>query len=170
MSHIPYYTFPQTRFYRRLQKYREVIARHILARSGADLKPIYVKEAQSCASPRKCTMAATRQGSPDIVIDSRIETEALKDCFKHVFKEPDSSNHEGYTLREERWRRDRFLGQGAYGIVYLETCESTEGITKYRAIKEIKKAVGSDYEVDYIRELEAICTFSHPRVSRVICT
>jgi serine/threonine protein kinase len=63
----------------------------------------------------------------------------------------------------ERWEREKgFLGQGAYGTVYLEKCIYSDiGSTgKARAVKVIKKSK----EVQYERELEAVILFSHEKV------
>lgn len=100
----------------------------------------------------------------DLVRDSKIETEVLASCIQHIFFESGPSVRERHVRREERWVRQSFLGQGAYGTVYLEKCEhGREG--KLRAVKEIKKFVVQGQELDYVRELEAIVKFSHPKVS-----
>lgn len=111
-----------------------------------------------------------RRGLPDIVADAYIKTETAENCIKHIFCEPGFSARERYVLREERWRRQQFLGHGSYGNVYLEICESSNGIQKLRAIKEVKKFVHPGDEIDYFRELEAIYKFSHPKVRLSSCS
>ncbi|KAK0619201.1 kinase-like domain-containing protein [Immersiella caudata] len=61
-------------------------------------------------------------------------------------------------MGEEIWKRQRFLGRGGFGGVWLEKCVSGLGHkTGYlRAIKEIPNLAG----VDFTRELEALATFS----------
>ena len=99
----------------------------------------------------------------DLVRDSKIETEALGSYIRHVFYEAGRSANERRVRREERWVRQRYLGQGTYGTVYLEKSENG-GEEKLRAVKEVKKFVVLGQELDYGRELEAIMKFSHPKV------
>jgi hypothetical protein len=100
----------------------------------------------------------------DLVHDSKIDTELLGTCTKHVFYISGCSPRERRICTEERWIRDGFLGQGAYGVVYKEKLEDSE-VNKLRAVKEIRKRVAGE-ELDYTRELEAIVKFSHPKVGR----
>lgn len=99
----------------------------------------------------------------DLVLDSKINTEFLESCIRHVFLEAGQSPEQRLVRREERWVRQRYLGRGSYGTVYLEKRE--DGNTKeLRAVKEVKKSVVAGRELDYVRELEAIMKFSHPQV------
>lgn len=102
---------------------------------------------------------------PDIVRDARIETEFLdSQTTKHVRYKAGTSARHRRLRKEEIWTRSHILGQGTYGIVHLE-CRGEDRKKRARAVKEIKKFVRPDVEVDYGRELEAIFKFSHPRVS-----
>ncbi|CAM1507760.1 Fc.00g046080.m01.CDS01 [Cosmosporella sp. VM-42] len=98
----------------------------------------------------------------DLVRDSKIETESLGSYIRHVFHEAGRSVGERLVRREERWVRQKYLGQGTYGTVYLEKSEDGAG-DRLRAVKEVKKFVVLGQELDYARELEAIMKFSHPR-------
>lgn len=104
------------------------------------------------------------QQLPDIVRDSKLETEIFDAYTQHIFYISGSSARERHMRREERWVRDQFLGQGAYGTVYLERCEQKDNSSRLRAVKEIKKFVVAGKELEYTRELEAISKFSHQRV------
>ncbi|GAB1317118.1 Serine/threonine-protein kinase ATG1 (Fragment) [Madurella fahalii] len=97
---------------------------------------------------------------PDLVRDSWIETEFEHDFFRHFICEEGRSPRERFIRREERWVREKELGRGAYGIVYLERC-AADGPPKLRAVKELKKFVVRGQELDYMMELEAIAKFSH---------
>ncbi|KAM7213475.1 kinase-like domain containing protein [Rhypophila decipiens] len=109
-------------------------------------------------------MAPSRLTS-DLVRDSKIETEVLETWTKHVFYTPGSSAKERQVRKEEKWVRDAYLGQGAFGTVHRERCEEGERKDTVRAVKEIKKRVMAGEELDYNRELEAIVKFSNPRYS-----
>lgn len=106
---------------------------------------------------------STQNVLSDLVRDSKIETRALESCIQHIFYETGHSARERHLRREERWVRQAVIGRGAYGSVYLEKCEAGHK-TKLRAVKEIKKHVVLGEELDYLRELEAIAKFSHPKV------
>ncbi|KAJ4199955.1 hypothetical protein NW767_007935 [Fusarium falciforme] len=107
-------------------------------------------------------MSSKRLLLSDLVRDSKINTEFLESCIQHVFHEAGRSLKQRLVRREERWVRQRYLGQGAYGTVYLEKREDG-GTGELRAVKELKKSVVPGHELDYARELEAIMKFSHPR-------
>jgi hypothetical protein len=100
----------------------------------------------------------------DLVHDSRLETEIFTNYIKHVFYVSGWSARERHVRKEERWVRDQFLGQGAYGVVYRERCDQDENNIKLRAVKQIRKFAVPGKELDYTRELEAIIKFSNPRV------
>lgn len=101
----------------------------------------------------------------DLVRDSKIETKVAGNTTNHVFYTPGRSAKERQIRKEEKWVRNAYLGQGAFGVVYRERCEAGERLSKIRAVKEIKKRVAAGEELDYTRELEAIVKFSNDRVS-----
>ncbi|KAI1452649.1 kinase-like domain-containing protein [Annulohypoxylon moriforme] len=105
------------------------------------------------------------QSLPDIVRDSRLDTEIFGSYTQHIVYVSGSSARERHVRKEERWVRDRFLGQGAYGTVHLERSEQKDGVTRLRAVKQIKKFSVAGKELEYMRELEAISKFSHSRYS-----
>ncbi|KAI1208018.1 uncharacterized protein F4807DRAFT_162160 [Annulohypoxylon truncatum] len=105
------------------------------------------------------------QSLSDIVRDSRLETEIFSAYTQHTVYVSGYSARERHVPKEERWVRDRFLGQGAYGTVHLERCEQRDGTAKLRAVKQIKKYNVAGKELEYMRELEAISKFSHNRYS-----
>ncbi|ETS80188.1 hypothetical protein PFICI_07717 [Pestalotiopsis fici W106-1] len=101
---------------------------------------------------------------PDLVYDSKIETEFLDSCWRHIFYDTGSSAKQRRIPREERWIRREFVGRGTYGSVYLEQCDIGNS-QKLRAVKEIKKSIRPGEKLDYIRELEAVAKFSHQKYS-----
>ena len=107
---------------------------------------------------------------PDLVRDSKLETHFLTDGgFEtvHLFHEPDPSSRQRVVSRSEHWQRQRKIGSGAFGRVFLErrTKGGRDGV-QVRAVKQID--TDSQYaQVNYNRELEAIAKFSHRKVGFV---
>ncbi|KAK7965794.1 kinase-like domain-containing protein [Apiospora aurea] len=117
------------------------------------------------------TATSSAQQLSDLVKDSRLETQTLQTCTQHVFYETGRTAHERHVRRTEQWVRQRFLGQGAYGIVHLEKSMAGDGEKeRLRAVKEIKKHIGSGEELDYARELEAIAKFSNYKYAHCFVT
>jgi hypothetical protein len=112
-------------------------------------------------------MPSKKRFISDLVRDSKIDTEFLGSYIQHVFHEAGQSADKRLVRREERWVRQGYLGQGAYGTVYLEQRDG-QGTTEVRAVKEVKKCIVVGQELDYFRELEAIMKFSHPRVGSLL--
>ncbi|KAK3335131.1 kinase-like domain-containing protein [Cercophora scortea] len=112
-------------------------------------------------------MPPPRHPVSDLVSDAKIETTILSDSIQHVFYAPGHSAQRRQEQRVENWSRERKLGEGAFGVVYLERCqpEVEGGACKLRAVKQIKKHIVPEQELDYMRELEAIFKFSNPRYS-----
>jgi len=99
----------------------------------------------------------------DLVRATKLETTVLgTGSVQHVLYTPDPLGGRNKLTEVERWVRDKFLGQGSYGCVHRERCEDKN---KTRAVKEIRKSVVVGETLEYIRELEAIFTFSQPQVS-----
>ena len=100
----------------------------------------------------------------DLVVDSKLETHFHQNGTIHTYL--DVTRGRQRVSRQEHWRWKRDLGQGGYGRVWLETC--TEGKTRgsSRAVKMVRKQLGSSCAIDYNRELEAIAKFSHHKVTR----
>ncbi|KAH7464227.1 hypothetical protein FOMA001_g17881 [Fusarium oxysporum f. sp. matthiolae] len=74
--------------------------------------------------------------------------------------------------RREVWKRERVLGRGGFGCVWLEKLVSEVGMAPandaYRAVKEIfrpREMPGNSMAMDYIRELEALAKFSQNKYS-----
>lgn len=68
--------------------------------------------------------------------------------------------------REEVWRKQRHLGIGTFGTVWLEECMSDSG-SKLRAIREVRRITPDSMAIDYNRELEAIAKLSQQKVTNL---
>ncbi|KAJ5358988.1 Tetratricopeptide-like helical [Penicillium cataractarum] len=110
----------------------------------------------------------------DLVQDSKLETYFLPDCSVetvHRFQESDPASRQRLVTRSEHWRRQKRIGGGGFGTVWLEKCikggrpGATPQDGAVRAVKQIDidTRLGS---IEYNRELEAIAKFSHSRYER----
>ncbi|CAI7663088.1 unnamed protein product [Penicillium viridicatum] len=102
---------------------------------------------------------------PSWVLDSELETQFTSDEYEtvHTYYGPESLFQGRPIKRLEHWRRERKIGAGGFGEVWLERC--TKGRTSgygVRATKQMKLR----HQVNYSRELEAIAKFSHPKYER----
>lgn len=104
---------------------------------------------------------------PDLVRVSKLDTQfcSSPEYTQHVQYVSGSTLKRVRVRKEERWRKKRGLGRGAFGVVWLEQCiHGDDGEGKVRAVKKIQKPEGNSYH----RELEAIALFSHIKVSVLI--
>ncbi|KAK2763175.1 hypothetical protein FQN54_009811 [Arachnomyces sp. PD_36] len=88
---------------------------------------------------------------PNLVKDSQLPVR-FSDKYTH------HDRHRG----EETWERQKLLGQGSFGSVWLQECRS-EGTPRLRAVKLIPKVSQHFESIDYNHELLAIAKFSQPK-------
>src|SRR5271156_1364135 len=98
---------------------------------------------------------------PDLVSDSKLETEFSGKHTVHVYYVTGATLLERKIKKEQRWEEDRYLGSGGAGTVSLQKSVAKNGEEQYRAVKKIRKAQGCN---DYGTELEIIAKFSHQKV------
>ena len=104
----------------------------------------------------------------DLVRDSQLNTRFVAGAIQHVYYLSSSTTRRRRIRTEETWRRQRELGNGTFGRVWLEGCVSGSKQGQLRAVKEISKD-GASTTIDYGRELEAIAKFSHGNVCCCHC-
>lgn len=97
----------------------------------------------------------------DLVQVSKLETQFHSDpeYTQHVHNVSGSTPRQRRVRKEEKWRRERELGRGAFGVVGLQRCIQGDSEGKLRAVKKVPKLESSNY----YRELEAIALFSHSK-------
>jgi hypothetical protein len=100
----------------------------------------------------------------DLVRDLKLETTIVDGTTIHTHNMSDSGAGRRRINVEEKWERQRKLGNGTYGTVWLEICVLGPKKGQLRAVKEISKEVTTAEPIDYGRELEAIAKFSHAKV------
>ncbi|KAI4131429.1 MAG: hypothetical protein LQ347_002986 [Umbilicaria vellea] len=97
------------------------------------------------------------ESSSDLVEFFKLETCFLADCIEHTRAVPDPARKRRKPIKEiKRWRRVRELGEGGFGVVWLE--EEQDG--ELRAVKEIRKRDQLSSRIDISRELLAMAYFS----------
>lgn len=117
--------------------------------------------------------------SLNLVSAMRLDTEFLQGAHKHRRQVPKHKLKDGESpiqqieeIWDKEYNRDSHIGSGAFGHVWYErrrplTFDPTQtSHTQSRAVKQILKAVNPNY----IRELQAIATFSQDRVSWAQCS
>lgn len=100
---------------------------------------------------------------PDIVRDFELEAQFVPDPSVqtiHTYRESDLESGRRLVTRKEHWQRQRKIGSGSFGSVWLEKCIQETRSVQFRAVKQLP----IHDSVDYRRELEAITRFSHPKV------
>lgn len=100
----------------------------------------------------------------DLVQDAELQTRFHPEYTIHSYTETGSTVQERAILREEHWKRQKLIGGGSYGRVWLEQCVKGQREVELRAVKEVVKSLHTSKQVDYNRELEAISKFSHRKV------
>ncbi|KAJ5820546.1 hypothetical protein N7474_006137 [Penicillium riverlandense] len=101
----------------------------------------------------------------DLVNDSKLPVRFSTDYTHHDVFESDP--RPGQQIRRRRktetWRKEKHIGEGGFGGVWLEQCLTTDSQTKFRAVKVIPKVSPFSQAIDYTRELEAIAKFSQEK-------
>lgn len=102
----------------------------------------------------------------DLVNDSKLPVRFSEEHTYHDIFESDSGDGRLVRRRrkEEIWRKEKHLGEGGFGGVWLEQCLSTGSQAKFRAVKMVPKRSPFFRAFDYTRELDAIAKFSHKKV------
>lgn len=99
----------------------------------------------------------------DLVCDSELEIQILPDHIIQTVYISNPTAGERRTRELEKWQCNKKLGQGGFGVVWLQKCTAGPSSGKLRAVKEIPKRTNNVVS-DYRRELEAIAKFSQARV------
>ncbi|RSL90092.1 hypothetical protein CDV31_015765, partial [Fusarium ambrosium] len=105
------------------------------------------------------------QDLPELVRDSHLEA-----TFHPNADIPTETTHLKYQGRRrpqrEKWIRQKMLGRGGFGIVWLEKREPDSSATyNLRAVKQLDIAKIRSKRHDYVRELEALAKFSQTKYS-----
>ena len=98
--------------------------------------------------------------SPDLVVSyHKLDTKFFTGSVQHTTFRPDAGQGRRRLKVVEKWYRDRELGRGGFGTVFLER----PGKGECRAVKGIAKDKNSTVKIDYRRELMAMAIFAKVR-------
>lgn len=100
----------------------------------------------------------------DLVSDAELQTLFQPEYTVHTYNESGLSSTERSIVRQEHWKRQKRIGRGSYGCVWLERCVRGQSDIAQRAVKEVIKCPHAVKKVNYNRELETILKFSHRKV------
>jgi serine/threonine protein kinase len=101
-------------------------------------------------------------GLPDNVRDFKLDTRFInRREVAHLYDDPDAPPSS--PRREEYWKKEKRIGGGGQGEVHLQKCTSGGRTYTHRAVKVIPIRE-SGIKRRFLRELETITKFSHPRV------
>lgn len=98
----------------------------------------------------------TMDPSLDLVDFFRLEADFLPGSTRHTTFKSDRAHGKRKVKVVTIWSRNRDLGHGSYGKVWLETAE--DGCE--RAVKGIAKEMCAREQIDYRRELAAMAKLS----------
>ena len=106
------------------------------------------------------------QSLPDLVRLSRLNARFSSDPeYTEHSRDVLASPLERRLIRkEERWKKEKLLGCGSFGDVWLQECIYGDSKGKARAVKQMRKLQNTNYD----GELEATAFFSHHEVSMVL--
>ena len=99
---------------------------------------------------------------PDLVRDTKLDITVKEGGTLQVHYLSNPAKGERRVRVEQVWKREKELGRGAFGVVYLEQCSSGYNQGHTRAVKRLRKQ--DDPSISYHRELEAIAKFSQKKV------
>ena len=84
---------------------------------------------------------------------------------EHPCRVTDVSRGIRNVIHVQRWSRQKELGRGGFGTVYLES----ERGGLLRAVKEVPKRSGRTVTMDYLREILTMAHFSKVRLTCIEC-
>ena len=97
--------------------------------------------------------------SADLIDHYKLNTNFHADCTQHIRHVSDRARGRRKVEISEKWYRVRKLGEGGFGVVWLEV-ERVHEDQPERAIKEIPKKKAAVNKVDYKKELLALAKLS----------
>ena len=90
----------------------------------------------------------------------KLDTEFINGHIRQTTFHSDTSQGRRRVAVVKNWHRDRELGRGNFGTVFLERTEEGE----CRAVKDIAKQKNSRIAIDYRRELMAMTRLEKVRI------
>lgn len=116
-------------------------------------------------------MVPKMEPSPaDLVADTKFRVEFNSDLVYRFSFQSKIAPGQNIRRKEKKdvWEKQRSVGIGSYGNVWLHRCLTSEGQAELQAVKMITKKSLSSGGIDLFKELEAIAKFSQRKVCNSI--
>lgn len=103
--------------------------------------------------------------SGDLIEHFRLTADILPNYTKHTFYKSDRARGQRKVTVEEIWRRQKTIGRGSHGLIWLEVKEQGKWeVESERAVKEVRKSGRLSASVSYYqKEILAMATLSKVR-------
>lgn len=106
--------------------------------------------------------AMTPVESHDLLEHFRLNATVTDQHTTHTKSQTSRGEAKRQTTAEKRWTRQRVLGTGGFGQVWLETSSGEGGQLETRAVKAVSKDGMKSCGIDYKKELLALSKFAKP--------
>lgn len=114
----------------------------------------------SLTKPYSPALSDATDSISDLVDHFKLEAQHFPDYIQHTEYVSDSIRGIRKIRVEKKWYRQRMIGRGGFGAVWLEEHRNDDGSTAQRAVKEIDKLYMEAVTLDYKRELLALAKLS----------
>jgi hypothetical protein len=96
----------------------------------------------------------------DLIEHFKLDAQIYGDHTLHTEYVSDPTRGMRKARVEKRWYKERHIGRGGFGDVWLEVQKEGDQATAERAVKRIQKRRMEAMEIDYKRELLALAKLS----------
>jgi hypothetical protein len=96
----------------------------------------------------------------DLIEHFKLDAQIYDDHTLHTEYVSDPARGMRKARVEKRWYKERHIGHGAFGDVWLEVQKEHDRVTAKRAVKSIQKRRMESVKIDYKRELLALAKLS----------
>jgi hypothetical protein len=96
----------------------------------------------------------------DLIEHFKLDAQIYGDHTLHIEYMSDPARGIRKARVEKRWHKERHIGHGTFGNVWLEVYKERDGVTAKRAVKSIQKRQMESFKIDYKRELLALAKLS----------
>src|ERR1700743_3172921 len=96
----------------------------------------------------------------DLIEHFKLDAQICGDHTLHTEYVSDPARGARKVKVEKRWYKERHLGDGAFGDVWLEAQKESDRVTAERAVKILQKRRMESLKIDYKRELLALAKLS----------
>jgi hypothetical protein len=96
----------------------------------------------------------------DLIEHFKLDAQVFGEHTLHIEYVSDPARGIRKARIEKRWDKERYIGHGAFGDVWLEVQKERGQVAAERAVKSIQKRQMESVKIDYRRELLALAKLS----------